>query len=269
MQLKKTLFISLLLTSPLVMAQAPVEDINDPNRYANSANAAMGAQVYEQLQQLRAEIMTLRGVVEEQGHQIRQLKQQGLDRYIDIDRRLAALSGTAPSAAVSGEASTELPVDTVPAATSPAKPAANAGVDATADAQTDEFITGQPSIDYANAYGLVKSREYLKAIEAFKAYVARYPDDRYTPNAWYWLGELYVAVKPQNLDASATAFQTLLSAYPDNNKVPAAMYKLGTVYFLQGDKPKARELLTHVIDRYGNTGNSAVKKAREFLRNNY
>ena len=52
-------------------------------------------------------------------------------------------------------------------------------------------------------------------------------------------------------------------------KVPAAMYKLGTVYFLNGDKKKSQEMLTHVIDRYGNTGNSAVNKSREFLRKNF
>ena len=269
MQLRKPLLVSLLLSSPLVLAQAPVEDINDPNRFANSGNATMGAQVYEQIQQLRAEIMTLRGVVEEQGHQIRQLKQQGLDRYIDIDRRLAALSGNAPSVAPGEVDAPEIPSIAKKNAEGKS-PGKDAEAQKTAPQVTEDgFTTGQPSIDYANAYGLVKSREYEKAIEAFKAYVARYPDDRYTPNAWYWLGELHVAVEPQNLDASAKAFQNLLSAYPDNNKVPAAMYKLGTVYFLQGDKQKARELLTHVIDRYGNTGNSAVKKAREFLRSNY
>ena len=267
MQLRKTLLVSLLLSSPLALAQAPVEDINDPNRFANSGNATMGAQVYEQIQQLRTEIMTLRGVVEEQGHQIRQLKQQGLDRYIDIDRRLAALSGNAPSAAVDEVDAPEIPLIGKNADGKSSEKGAEAPT--VSNATEDGFTTGQPSIDYANAYGFVKSREYEKAIEAFKAYVARYPDDRYTPNAWYWLGEMHVTVEPQNLEASAKAFQNLLSAYPDNNKVPAAMYKLGTVYFLQGDKQKARELLTHVIDRYGNTGNSAVKKAREFLRSNY
>jgi hypothetical protein len=47
------------------------------------------------------------------------------------------------------------------------------------------------------------------------------------------------------------------------------MYKLGTVYFLNGNKQKSQELLTHVIDRYGSTGNSAVNKSREFLRKNF
>ena len=128
---------------------------------------------------------------------------------------------------------------------------------------------GNESSDYTDAYALVRSGNYDQAITSFLAYVERYPSGRYTPNAWYWLGELYVAVKPQNLKAATDAFQYLLSKYPDHDKVPAAMYKLGTVYFLNGNKQKSQELLTHVIDRYGSTGNSAVNKSREFLRKNF
>ena len=50
-----------------------------------------------QLQLLQQEVMTLRGQLEEQGHQLRQLKQQSLERYVDLDRRISA-GGTAISA---------------------------------------------------------------------------------------------------------------------------------------------------------------------------
>lgn len=277
MQLKKQLLgISLLTLSAAVAAQAPVEDINDRNRGYQSAGG-MNEELFQQLQQLQQEIMSLRGTVEEQGHQIRQLKQQGLDRYIDMDRRISALSGSpaqgpadmdsSPVSSPEGDtgdvsiqanvaAGAEVPTAAAAAATSGTSAAANA-------------LTGSPSQDYANAYELVKARQYAAAIEAYKGFVERYPNDRYTPNAWYWLGELYIAVSPKNLVASTQAFQTLLADYPDNGKVPAAMYKLGTVYFIQGEKDKAKTMLTHVIDRYGKTGNSAVIKAREFLRQNY
>ena len=263
MQLKKTVMIALLVSGPVAWAQAPVEDINDPNRRSN-AGAGIEAEIYQQLQQLQQEIMALRGTVEEQGHQLRQLKQQSLDRYIDMDRRLSGLSGgtAAPASA---------PTDSVLPSAPATAPVADGSEKLTVKASvaSENGLTGKPSVDYANAYSLVKSRQYTDAIAAFEAYVEAYPSARYTPNAWYWLGELYVAISPQNLGASAAAFQKLLADYPENGKVPAAMYKLATVYFLQDDKDKAGELLTHVIDRYGNTGNSAVIKAREFLRKNY
>ena len=99
MQLKKTaipMILAGVFAGP-VGAQAPIEDINDPGRRAEGSNASMQAELYRQLQQLRQEVMSLRGTVEQQGHQLRQLKQQSLDRYLDVDRRLSAMSGTAPS----------------------------------------------------------------------------------------------------------------------------------------------------------------------------
>ena len=250
--------------SAQLWAQAPVVDVGSSRSDVQSGRGREG-EMYQQLQQLRQEIMALRGAVEEQGHQLRQLKQQSLDRYIDIDRRLT--SGGASSAAIDGVASdsTELVSPNAEAS----ELTANTPVETSAEAASSVVLDGDESSDYAKAYDLVKSASYDQAIVAFTDYVEKYPAGRYTPNAWYWLGELYVAIKPQNLVASTEAFQRLLTDYPDHGKVPAAMYKLGTVYFLNGDKKKSQEMLTHVIDRYGSTGNAAVNKSREFLRKNF
>lgn len=276
MQFTKPLFLLLpaACLSAQLWAQAPVVDMNSPRMGAESSRNSMQGEIYMQLQQLRQEMMTLRGIVEEQEHQISQLKQQGLDRYIDLDRRLGSLTTGAAGAVVGSSSaaagvaiddnSSELPTDGAASAATTASVASPVVVRPTAVPSS-----GNDSSDYTNAYALVKTGNYDQAITAFLAYAERYPSGRYTPNAWYWLGELYVANKPQNLKAATEAFQYLLSKYPDHDKVPAAMYKLGTVYFLTGNKQKSQELLTHVIDRYGSTGNSAVNKSREFLRKNF
>lgn len=290
MQFRKApLVIGVVLWSSLASAQAPVVDIGaSANRQANS-QPTMEGELYQQIQQLRQEMMQLRGLVEEQGYQLRQLKQQSLDRYIDLDRRISGASpaampadesedtmldgdsnavGAGSAAAIGGQTSgAEAPAAS--GAASAAVTGNTTGNMSAAAAAQPAVSTGNPSSDYAKAYGLVRSRQFPEAIAAFNDYVERYPDDRYTPNAWYWLGELHIAVKPQNLAASTEAFQKLLADYPDNGKVPAAMYKLATVYYLNGQKQKAKEMLTHVIDRYSNTGNSAVQKSREFLRKNF
>ena len=277
MQFTKPLFLLLpaACLSAQLWAQAPVVDMNSPRAGAES-NRSMQGEIYQQLQQLRQEMMTLRGIVEEQEHQISQLKQQGLDRYIDLDRRLGSLT-TGAAGAVVGSSSTAanaaVDVGSDAGITGEAAGAAVTGADVVNSpagcAVPAVASNGDESADYTDAYALVRSGNYDQAITSFLAYVERYPSGRYTPNAWYWLGELYVAVKPQNLKAATDAFQYLLSKYPDHDKVPAAMYKLGTVYFLNGNKQKSQELLTHVIDRYGSTGNSAVNKSREFLRKNF
>ncbi|WP_269619793.1 tol-pal system protein YbgF [Zhongshania sp. BJYM1] len=268
MQFLKPLFLllSAACLSAQLWAQAPVVDVGSP-RSDSQSGRNMEGEMYQQLQLLRQEIMALRGTVEEQGYQLRQLKQQGLDRYIDLDRRLTAAGSV--GVGIEGAAIT---AGSEAAATDNAAaiPATETTDDAVVVAgTTPALLDGDESSDYSKAYDLVKSASYDQAVTAFAAYVEKYPSGRYTPNAWYWLGELYVAIKPQNLDASTKAFQRLLTDYPDHGKVPAAMYKLGTVYFLNGDKKKSQEMLTHVIDRYGSTGNSAVNKSREFLRKNF
>lgn len=286
------LVISSVMFAGLASAQAPVVDIGaSAGRPVDGQQTTMQGELYQQLQQLRQEMMQLRGLVEEQAHQLRQLKQQSLDRYIDLDRRI---SGTSPAvlpadeseetmldgdsstgaagvaAGTTGVGGTSAAVGATSAAESSGAFSNGGSGNMTAAAAAQPAVsTGNPSSDYAKAYALVRNRQFAEAIDAFNDYVQRYPDDRYTPNAWYWLGELHVAVKPQNLAASTEAFQKLLADYPDNGKVPAAMYKLATVYYLNGQKQKAKEMLTHVIDRYSNTGNSAVQKSREFLRKNF
>ncbi|MBD2859806.1 tol-pal system protein YbgF [Spongiibacter sp. KMU-158] len=241
-----------LLASNVSLAQT------DSRSFQVSAGA--DSTMFEQIQQLRREVMDLRGIIEQQGNEIYKLKQQSMDRYIELDRRIGSLGTAAtsePDAGLSGEAIAS------------ANTAGTTGEDLAVNRNTANPGTGNASSDYARAYALVGARDYPKAIEAFKQYVKDYPTGDYTPNAWYWLGELYVAVQPQELDSAVQAFQRLLTEYPDNHKVPAAMYKLATVYFTQGDKQRAQDMLTHVIDRYGNSGSSAVKKSREFLRKNF
>lgn len=238
----------------VVAASGPALAQSDSRSF--QASAGMDASLLEQIQQLRREVMNLRGIVEQQSNEIYKLKQQSMDRYIEIDRRISSITTAAP-------------VTTAVDPMTQTQASAESGAGLAVSRNTADPGSGNPSSDYARAYALVGARDYPQAIAAFNQYVQNYPAAEYTPNAWYWLGELYVAVDPQDLDAAVQAFQRLLQDYPENHKVPAAMYKLATVYFTQGDKQRAQDMLTHVIDRYGKSGSSAVKKSREFLRKNF
>ena len=228
---------ALMLSLPL-WAQAPVVDAETgPVVQFRPA----GNDMYGMLQQLQAEVMELRGKVEEQAHQIRQLKQESLDRYIELDRRLGAGGATKPAPK--------------PVASRPARPAPAAAAPRN---ETDA---------YREAYNLVRAQKFGEAIPAFKGFIEDFPSSRYTPNAWYWLGELYLVKSPQQLDESATAFNELLQQFPNNSKVPDAMYKLGKVKFLQGDSASAKGWLEKVTTAYPES--SAAKLAKEFLRQSF
>jgi tol-pal system protein YbgF len=197
-------------------------------------------ELYYQMQLLQQEVMELRGQMEEQTHELRQLKQQNLERYLDIDRRLSEGSGGST-------------------ATTQGTPGSGA--------QAQE-LAGEADA-YRNAYSMVRSQQFSEAVISFKQFLQDFPDGKYAANAHYWLGELYLVIVPPDLELSRREFTLLLEQHPDNSKAPDAMYKLGKVYFEKGNREKAREYLDKVISEYGSTNSSAVKLARDFLSQNF
>ena len=61
----------------------------------SSSNSDALSLLLEQNQQLRAELQALRGIVEEQGFELRKLQRDSLNRYTSNDDRLTALEGGA------------------------------------------------------------------------------------------------------------------------------------------------------------------------------
>jgi len=213
--------------------------------------------LFYQIQQLQQEVMRLNGKVEEQAHELRKLKEDSLQRYVDLDKRLSAAGGGAP--VVGGDSGASPAVVTAPVVTTPA-------VTSAASQTTEQPGEGEA---YRAAYALVRGQKFDQAIPAFQQFLRDYPAGKYAPNAHYWLGELYLVVQPPDLESARQSFRLLLSQYPDNNKAPDALYKLGKVQFMKGNREKAREYLDRVIREYGSTNNSAVKLARDFIAQNY
>ncbi len=255
--------------SAVTFAQAPIIDASidsgngsttdTPAATANTAPAPAESsgqgELFYQLQLLQQEVMQLRGVVEEQAYLLKQVKEQNMERYIDLDRRLGEI-GTAPANAPAGGSGNT-------ANLSGAKAATGGG------ALTVVAAAGEREA-YDAAYALVTERRFDEALEAFKQFLVDFPQGRYSPNSYYWMGELYQVITPQDLEAARQSFTQLLDQYPSHVKVPDAMYKLGKVYFMKGDKNKARSLMEVVVSKYSKgTNSSAADKARQFISTNY
>ncbi|TXS96555.1 tol-pal system protein YbgF [Parahaliea maris] len=228
-----------------------------PAPVASSAAASGGSnnlgQLVLKVQQLQQEVMRLNGIVEEQAHELRTLKEQSLERYVDLDRRVSSLT-TGGAVAVGA-----------------------AGASAMADDSTPTVSTGAASVKeqpgeadaYRSAYALVRGQQFDEAVTAFRGFLRQYPSGRYAPNAHYWLGELYLVVQPADLESSRQSFTLLLEEYPDNAKVPDALYKLGRVHYMKGNREKAREYLDRVVREYGDSNNAAARLAQDFINENY
>ncbi|MFT5033599.1 MAG: tol-pal system protein YbgF [Bermanella sp.] len=245
--------VAVMLSAQLLWAQAPIFDASRPARDEVSKQTSaqqipteqnLQMEIYQQLQTLQQEVMELRGTIEEQGHQLRTLKQQSLDRYIELDRRIA--SGGGGESKPAGKASNAAPTSRV----SSSVPAAE--IDA-----------------YRSAYELVKAKQFSQAITSFQQFLKQYPKGAYAPNALYWSGELQLVNTPRDLKAAQIAFSSLLAKYPEHSKVPGAMYKLGKVYFLSGDKAASKKILDELIHKHGDSNRPAIKFARKFLQDNF
>lgn len=195
--------------------------------------------LFTQLQDLQREVMMLRGVVEAQQQTIERIEREQRERYLDLDRRLArggvaaspfdggagSLSGAAPDGAGSGGAN-----------------------ERTA---------------YEQAFALTRERQYEEAIPAFRRLIDDYPDGQYTPNAWYWLGELYLALPDPDLEQARQAFVQVERQWPGHQKAPDALYKLGIVHDQLGEVDRAREYLERV--RQQHEGSSAARLAGSYI----
>ncbi len=262
----RNLLIFPLFSAALAVAAAPAP-VTELGRQHNSpvsntsygttaAPSTQATDTYNRLQILEDEVRQLRGMLEEQQHQLKQLKQRQSEDYLDLDSRLSGGgSGTGDPAAQAERAAADGDADFSDSAGDDTRLGASEAVPAQASDAEQRA--------YDAAYNLVKERQIDKAVSAFKGHIGNYPNGQHVPNSYYWLGEIYL-LKSQYADASK-AFSAVVNQYPENRKAPDAAFKLGKVYHLQGDKAKAKSILTGVA-----AGNSnAARLAQAYLQENF
>lgn len=255
--------------------------VSTPQPASESGQPQNVGNLLYQIQQLQQEVMMLNGKVEEQAHELRRLKEQSLERYVDLDRRVSTLTtGVAPVAgagasygsSTSGGSSTAAGSytgsSTSGSSGSYSAPRASVPAVSAGAASSGAELPGEGDA-YRSAYALVRGQQFDQAVTAFQQFLAQYPNGRYAPNAYYWLGELYLVVQPPDLEQARQSFNQLLTQYPTNSKVPDALYKLGRVHFMKGNRDKSREYLDRVINEYSGTNSSAVKLAQDFIDQNF
>lgn len=260
---------------------------------ADSSNNDALVLLLDQFREIRNEMQTIRGMVEEHGYEIRRLQQDSLDRYTDLDARISALyqdleaartagvaigagssnTGSAASAAVTSEpatsgsaaaSSTVNPASLPSSSPNTSMPVAASQTGVSSDATQPVaagMLTEQQLYELA-LDSLLQEEAYQRSVQEFDQYLAQYPDGRFVTNAYYWQGQAYVNLS--KFDEARVAFETILEQYPDGRKIEDAMYSLGTVYHRLGDNARARQLLQDVRARFPNT--SAANLADIYMR---
>ena len=269
---RRALTVLALSLAPLaVWAAVPVEDSNSgynnsgssypPAGYgtngayaggaATSAPSAQG-ELFNQLQRMQDQLAQQQGTIEVLQNQVNQLKQEGLERYQDLDRRIG--TGVTPAATPDNSSAGGAPGAAVGGAA--------AGAAAAPAASSEPGDPAKEKLYYDAAFDLIKAKDFDKASQAFTAFLRKYPNSQYAGNAQYWLGEVNLA--KGDLQGAGQAFAKVSQLYPKHAKVPDSLYKLADVERRLGHTDKVKGILQQVVAQY--PGTSAAQLAQRDLQ---
>lgn len=196
-------------------------------------------------QQIQEDLRQLKGIVEQQAHQL-QVQEQRLNQ---LTMPPAAPSFT-PSGTNSGLEQGQ------PAAMAPAP---QETPPAPVPVTTAPPVAGEQA-NYDVAFNLLKEGRYPQAAEAFEQFLQQYPSSRLAPNAQYWLGEAeYVG---HQFDTALVSFRKVVEQYPGNPKVPDALLKIGYIHAEKQQWAEAKSALDRVIREFPQSGAADLARQR-------
>ena len=190
-----------------------------------------------QLEELQTEVRQLRNTVEVQGHELEQLKGRQRALYDDLDKRLREAERRG-------------------SATAPVAPASAATAAAPSAPRT---TTAPQQQEYDAAFDLMKQGLYDRAVKAFRAFLAKYPDSGLADNAQYWIAEGNYVLR--NYKLALEEFTKVVNA-PQSPKAADALLKIGYVHYELNAYDKARKTLTEVQERYPGTSVARLAAVR-------
>ncbi len=189
-------------------------------------------QMQQQIDAMELEISELRGELERNSHDMKQMLERQRELFIELDRIRTDMK--------------KAPVQT-------------ASTDTDADQGTFSTNVNEQTA-YQNAVDLIlKKRDYAGAIAAFKQFQVDYPDSSFTPNSHYWLGQLYFAKKQ---DGEAKKSFTAVVSFATSNKRADALLKLGDIANRNQDWPEAKRFYQQVVDEYPDSTSAKVAKKK-------
>lgn len=99
----------------------------------------------------------------------------------------------------------------------------------TASATATSSNTEPDKQAYIGAYDAYKLGGAAKAIKPMQQFIASFPNSVYIPNAYYWLGEFYLAITPADFVKAKKSFNEVVNKYPKSSKASTALYRVATI----------------------------------------
>ncbi len=282
--------VSLVALLPAWSSAADIE--GRVTRIENMLDNQRGSELTLQVQGMERELQRLRGLVEQQKHELESLKRSQGEPASAGAGRLSGPVGQG-GAAQPGETA----VEPVVAPAAPARELASApvgevarpraGVESKVPPLTSvatpeppvpeetqpvavtppivaEQAAPQPSQGeqeaYIKAVELLKQRRFEEASVALTDFLARYPNSANADKAHFWLAETHYVNR--NIPAALAEFQGVLKDYPKSSKVPGALLKIGYIQDDAKDPKAARVTLEEVVRRFPQSGEARLAQTR-------
>jgi len=123
---------------------------------------------------------------------------------------------------------------------------------------------------YEKGFSYFAKGDYNEAIRIFEEFVRKFPDNKYSDNAQFWVGESHFRLK--RYDQAEAAYRKVLRNYEhrstaDGFKTPDAIYRIGVINLIRNKPRVAEYYLSEVVSRFPeSTAAQGAKRELDALR---
>ncbi len=190
--------------------------------------------LYKKIELLEEEIRELRNLLEENSTLLDKSLELQQQRYLDLDGRILELSKLS------------------------SKPLLNE------DAEAEGPLSEERDL-FKSALILFEESRYAEALEVFSDIIISFPEGSFTPEAYFWSGELFLA--QEMYEDAKLSFQSVVDQFPEHKRTPDSLFKLGEIFRFEDDLGTSREFYDKVLDSYPQSGAARLaKKSKENLK---
>ena len=185
--------------------------------------------LYQKLSELEKEIAELRSQLEENSVLMERSLELQQQRYLDLDSRILELSSIERNFVLN---TTE----------------ENFLMD---NGQEEELL-------YKKALELFEASRYAEALEVFSEVIITFPDGIYTPDAYFWSGELFLA--QELYEDAKLSYAEVFEQFPNHIRSADSLYKLGEIQRIDSEFIEAINYFERVVSLFPDSGAAQLSK---------
>ena len=123
---------------------------------------------------------------------------------------------------------------------------------------------GDAKSEFEHAFTMLKNSEYDEAEKEFSSFVAKYPKDELSGQAYYWLGEAFYNKKVYN--KAALNYLYSIKYFPDGSKAEQSTYKLAVSFARLGKKQEACSSFSNFLIKFKKAPTQLINSSKDEMK---